>query len=209
MAELYVQEIRRVQPHGPYFLGGYCMGGTVALEMALRLTQMGEKVALLALFDTANWAKIERNVLYDKMVYQAQRVLFHCLNFGLLDFRKKVEFIEEKLQVLWNRSSVWRGWLERKIGSDSEFSTLAKIWDVNDRAILDYVPRPYPGTITDFRPMKQYSQYVGGPMDWSDIAQKHEVITLRVYPAGMLVEPFVQDLAAALKNSIQKAISLR
>ena len=28
MAELYVRELRRVQPHGPYFLGGYCMGGT-------------------------------------------------------------------------------------------------------------------------------------------------------------------------------------
>ncbi len=41
MAELYVREIRRVQPHGPYFLGGYCMGGTVALEIAQRLTDNG------------------------------------------------------------------------------------------------------------------------------------------------------------------------
>jgi acyl carrier protein len=42
MAELYVKKLRRVQPHGPYFLGGYCMGGTVALEMAQRLTAQGE-----------------------------------------------------------------------------------------------------------------------------------------------------------------------
>ncbi len=34
MASLYVKEIRRMQPHGPYYLGGYCMGGTVAYEMA-------------------------------------------------------------------------------------------------------------------------------------------------------------------------------
>jgi non-ribosomal peptide synthetase component F/thioesterase domain-containing protein len=206
MAELYVRELRRVQPHGPYFLGGYCMGGTVALEVAQQLTAAGEKVALLALFDTANWAAIRRNVLYDKMVYQAQRIVFHCLNFGLLDFKKQVEFIQEKLRVLWNRSSVWRGWFERKLGSNSEFSTLAKIWDVNDRAILAYRPKPYPGTITDFRPMSQYFQYLGEPMDWSGLAQKHEIVTLRVYPAGMLLEPFVQDLARALGISIQKAI---
>jgi thioesterase domain-containing protein len=206
MAELYVRELRLVQPHGPYFLGGYCMGGTVALEMAQRLTEMGEKVALLALFDTVNWAKIRSNWLYDKMVYQVQRVVFHCLNFGLLDFAKKVEFIGEKLRVLWNRSSVWRGWFESKIGSNSEFSLLARIWNVNDRAILNYVPRPYPGTITDFRPMKQYSQYLGEPMDWAGLAQKHDVVSLRVYPAGMLLEPFVQELAQALKASIERSV---
>jgi thioesterase domain-containing protein/acyl carrier protein len=205
MAELYVKKLRRVQPHGPYFLGGYCMGGTVALEMAQRLTAQGEEVALLALFDTVNWAKIRRNVLYDKIVYQVQRVVFHCLNFGLLDFAQKVEFIQEKLRVLWNRSSVWRGWFERKIGSDSEFSVLAKIWDVNDRAILSYVPKPYPGTITNFRPLRQYSQYHGEPMDWTGLAKQHDVVTLRVYPAGMLLEPFVQDLARALRDSIEKA----
>lgn len=206
MAELYVPEIRRVQPYGPYFLGGYCMGGTVALEIAQRLTDMGEKVALLALFDTANWAAIRRNVFYDKMVYQVQRIIFHCLNFGLLDFKKQVAFIEEKLKVLWNRGSVWRGWFEKKLGSNSEFSTLAKIWEINDRAILNYVPKPYAGTITDFRPMKQYSQYLGAPMDWSGLARKHEIVTLRVYPAGMLLEPFVLDLALALASSIEKAV---
>jgi non-ribosomal peptide synthetase component F/thioesterase domain-containing protein len=209
MAGLYVKELRRVQPHGPYFLGGYCMGGTVALEMAQRLTAQGEKVALLALFDTVNWAKIRRNVLYDKIVYQMQRVAFHCLNFGLLDFAQKAEFIQEKLRVLWNRSSVWRGWLERKIGSDSEFSVLAKIWDVNDRAILSYVPKAYPGTITDFRPLRQYSQYLGEPMDWTGLAKQHEIVTLRVYPAGMLLEPFVRDLAEALRDAIEKATTER
>jgi hypothetical protein len=68
------------------------------------------------------------------------------------------------------------------------------------------VPKPYAGTITDFRPMKQYSQYLGAPMDWSGLARKHEIVTLRVYPAGMLLEPFVLDLALALASSIEKAV---
>ena len=52
MATAYAKEIRRKQPHGPYFLGGYCMGGTVAYEIAQQLQAQGERVALLALFDT-------------------------------------------------------------------------------------------------------------------------------------------------------------
>lgn len=208
MAELYVREVRRVQPHGPYFLGGYCMGGTVALEMAQRLTAEGEKVALLGMFDTVNWSRVRRNSLYDKLSYQVQRLVFHCLNFGLLDFKDKIKFIQEKLTVLRSRTSVWRGWLGNKIGSVSESALLARIWQVNDQAILSYVPKPYPGTITDFRPVKQYSQYVGPDKDWTQLAREQQIVELRVYPAGMLLEPFVKDLALALRESINDRIEL-
>jgi len=49
MASLYLREIRTIQPHGPYLLGGHCFGGLVALEMAHRLVTAGEELACLAL----------------------------------------------------------------------------------------------------------------------------------------------------------------
>jgi thioesterase domain-containing protein/acyl carrier protein len=49
MAREYVEEIRRFQPSGPYFLGGECTGGAIALEMARRLLQEGEQVAFAAM----------------------------------------------------------------------------------------------------------------------------------------------------------------
>ena len=202
MAELYVREIRRVQPTGPYYLGGYCMGGTVALEMAQQLLARGEKVGLLAMFDTANWSAVRKNGFAEKIVYQAERIMFHFLNFGLLDFKDQVEFVGDKVKVLLNRTSVWRGWLDNRMGSRSESALLARIWEVNDQAILEYRPKFYAGTITDFRPVRQYSQYLGEPMQWGRVAQGHEVVPLRVYPAGMLVEPFVKDLAQALRKRI-------
>ena len=51
MATDYVAAIRNVQPHGPYVLGGYCMGGPVALEMARQLDDAGDEVAMLVLLD--------------------------------------------------------------------------------------------------------------------------------------------------------------
>ena len=48
MAHDYIQEMRSVQAHGPYFLAGYCFGGKIAREMALQLSAIGEEVALLA-----------------------------------------------------------------------------------------------------------------------------------------------------------------
>ena len=52
MAQFYLDAIRQVQPHGPYLLAGYSLGGLVTLEMAQRLTAAGEKVALLAMLDS-------------------------------------------------------------------------------------------------------------------------------------------------------------
>ncbi|MEO0645546.1 MAG: amino acid adenylation domain-containing protein, partial [Cyanobacteria bacterium J06650_10] len=48
----YRQQIQSVQPHGPYLLGGLCIGGVLAFEIALQLEEQGEKVALVALLDS-------------------------------------------------------------------------------------------------------------------------------------------------------------
>jgi thioesterase domain-containing protein/acyl carrier protein len=51
MAHSYVDAILTVQPHGPYVLGGWSMGGLIAFEMARALERKGETVSLLALID--------------------------------------------------------------------------------------------------------------------------------------------------------------
>ena len=60
MAAHYLQELRTVQPHGPYYLGGLSFGGWVAYEMAQQLRADGEQVGLLALIDTYATEMVER-----------------------------------------------------------------------------------------------------------------------------------------------------
>ncbi|MGW6602220.1 SDR family NAD(P)-dependent oxidoreductase [Streptomyces sp. NPDC055036] len=52
MAARYLAALRSYQPHGPYLLGGWSMGGTVAHEMAVELEQRGERTDLLVLIDS-------------------------------------------------------------------------------------------------------------------------------------------------------------
>jgi acetoacetyl-CoA synthetase len=51
-AQFHLDAIQQLQPHGPYFLIGYSLGGLEMLELAHRLSGDGEKIALLALLDT-------------------------------------------------------------------------------------------------------------------------------------------------------------
>ena len=52
MAADYLREIKERQPNGPYYLCGYSSGGLVAFEMARRLSESGDDVGLVGLFDT-------------------------------------------------------------------------------------------------------------------------------------------------------------
>jgi non-ribosomal peptide synthetase component F/thioesterase domain-containing protein len=211
MASLYVKEIRRVQPRGPYHLGGYCMGGTVAYEMAQQLKAQGDEVALLALFDTMNWCSIPSDNAWRKVRHIGQRIKFHCKNFLLLNAAEKKKFFDEKINVLRSRSKIWKGMifgrlLEKESGNRPESLVLAEMWQINDQACIVYQAKPYEGVVTDFRPMRQYAKYRPAEGDWSRLARDYEVLTLPVYPAGMLLEPFVKYLAEALQVTISRTI---
>ena len=52
LAQEYVSLIRGIQPHGPYFLGGYSIGGALAYEVAQRLQRSGESIGLVVMLDS-------------------------------------------------------------------------------------------------------------------------------------------------------------
>jgi thioesterase domain-containing protein len=54
----YVEALRAVQPHGPYWLGGYSAGCLIAFEAAAQLRQSGEDVAFLLLIDPVDVAAV-------------------------------------------------------------------------------------------------------------------------------------------------------
>jgi phthiocerol/phenolphthiocerol synthesis type-I polyketide synthase E len=143
MAAVYVKEIRRVQPHGPYFVAGYCMGGTVAFEVAQQLQERGEPIALLALFDTMNWRKIPLT-FWNLSSHTSERLFFPAGSFLSLDSRGKAEFL------------VWRGTLLSRFGNHSSNaasdSLILRLWQANDRASWAYRPKFFPGVVTDIRP---------------------------------------------------------
>ena len=53
LAAHYIDEIKTIQPVGPYFLGGICSGGVVTFEMAQQLQQRGEPVAFVGIVEPA------------------------------------------------------------------------------------------------------------------------------------------------------------
>ena len=78
VCEHHLQTLLAQQPHGPYYLFGYSLGGTLAHGIAARLRQRGEAVAFLGLLDTwppetQNWAEKEANGLDPEVLAEIDR----------------------------------------------------------------------------------------------------------------------------------------
>ncbi len=92
IAQQYLAEIRGVQKKGPYFLGGYCYGGLVAMEISRLLQQAGESVSLLALIDTRcplgppkssrrfRLGKLWHRVIFGKKIHWRNIVENYCID---------------------------------------------------------------------------------------------------------------------------------
>ncbi|WP_408639692.1 enterobactin synthase subunit F [Dryocola boscaweniae] len=78
VCEAHLETLRNLQPHGPYYLMGYSLGGTLAQGIAARLEAAGEEVAFLGLLDTwppetQNWAEKGANELDPAVLEEINR----------------------------------------------------------------------------------------------------------------------------------------
>jgi thioesterase domain-containing protein len=99
MARAYVEEIRALRPHGPYFLAGYSGGGVVAFEMAQQLKALGEEVPLLVFFDTYHPQMPIRTVTFRRKLMLLRKEGLAYLKERALDRVERVHAVRERVQI--------------------------------------------------------------------------------------------------------------
>lgn len=208
MAACYVRELKTVQTQGPYYLGGYCLGGTVAFEMAQILCREGDEVALVAMLDTYNYSQALKVSFRSFLLQKAK---FHLANLTRLRPRYMAEYLREKMRLglggeLANLRTSLPGSSREEGVSRATSGAEAKVQGINDYAAEHYDPVPYPGLVTLFKPRVNYKFYPDPNMGWRDLALGGlDLVEVAVTPHSMLLEPYVSVLAAQLKERIAGA----
>jgi thioesterase domain-containing protein len=204
MARHYIEEMRSVQPHGPYFIGGYCLGGPVAYEVARQLEAQGETVGLLVLFDgfRPGYPKLSRwmpRALYD-VIHRLRIIAFH-LRFSLrLGVSKGVRYL----------TSGTRRKLAERFASPGRPNPMKTTQAALMSAFNSYVPPPYPGRIVLFRAARMPWGIQESPqMGWSGLAQGGvEVEEMPVYYTTEFSGPNAGPLAEKLEEHIADRLEL-
>lgn len=209
MATAYLKEVREIQPHGPYYLGGRSFGGTVAYEMARRLVEQGEEVALLAILDSypKGWLKLypQAEARQLRKHFRQLRIKGHLENWKRLGVVGKARYFLEKANYKKRKfkNLLWR--TTQKFGVEAEQSvgaTIRDIEEINYLAIKKYVPQVYPGIVTFFGAREEVcpEENLTG---WRRLAQGGvEVVEVPGDHQTMIKEPHVRKLAEALEKSI-------
>jgi thioesterase domain-containing protein len=218
-AARYNHALRRIQPEGPYLLGGWSYGGLVAFEMANQLSKSGHEVALLVLLDPmtpiptqehANYASIDTEDPVT-LLEHIRELVGGGLELRLDDLRQLAgdELLNHILQEA-KRTPI--------LPPDIDAGDLV-MWLRGYRAKLqsarNYVPAVYPGRITLFttrsRPL-DVSQ-AGGDLNrddsvtvWRGLSScPVEVHVVSGTHHTMIQEPDVRGLAGLLRECIRRA----
>lgn len=183
MATHYIKEIRVVQTVGPYFLGGYSLGGMIAYEMAHQLSAKGEEVGLVILLDTypGKVKSVSHSLL---RILLSPQQLFVDLPYAAVDSAR------------------------RRIKRGRVAPELKSVFHNNAGAGDRYVLRPYGGRVDLFRAAEKSWRTSADPYAaWAKLASKLETHEVPGDHRGVLYEPQVGHLANGLKARIDKVIS--
>jgi aspartate racemase len=209
IAAHHIEELRTVQPHGPYRLVGACIGGVIAFEMAHQLIARDEPVDMLAMLDawppTATRRATRVSSLRPAVValeFAARRFLMYARELAALRAKDRWRLLVEKAKRL--RTVITQQHGLDDVGDEIHGTVVER---ANLRALRRYVLRPYPGQILYISAGgRDVSSRQDARTVWREYALGGvELHSLPVEDSGqMLVEPYVRDLAGYLTAYLQR-----
>jgi thioesterase domain-containing protein len=184
LAASYVDEIRKIQLAGPYFVSGYSAGGIVAYEIAQQLLSQGEEVGLLAIVET--------------MPFVLRSSLTKSIIRRLTSFAARVP---------WRRPSRW---FEFMLGEASVRRLADRVrgrpdpaWKQIFQLQAHYKPKPYVGRITVFLSDEEANVSKSLREGWATLAAGDlEMIVVPGDHYTMVEEPHVRVLAKRIKERL-------
>ena len=201
IAAEFVDELRSVQPAGPYHLFGHCFGGLVAYEMAQQLTDQKEPIALLAMCDTT----------FRGSTFQlpwATRSMLQTRDFLTGDAKQRAKFIKRSLTRYKTRiKQLFVSPLERQ-RPDAQLpleQRLVRLRGANMQARLGYQPQPYSGNVLLLRSSKPSRHWryrkVLPLLGWDKLVRgKLKTQTFRGNHTKILQAPKVRRLVKVIRD---------
>ncbi|MCX6081395.1 MAG: non-ribosomal peptide synthetase [Chloroflexi bacterium] len=197
----FIRAIKKVQPEGPYYLGGHSFGGVQAFEIACQLEQAGEEVGLLMVFDAAVPKKITRHKKLDK------RLKTYFANLKQKSFKEKILYILERIK-----------WRFKLLSKSKWVQKIYKLKIIQDRLWFDrhrypfmarteYQPGKFNGDLVVYRSTEKplyktwditeaWPEFVTGRVTYYDVPGNH---------LTMLRQPYVAQLAALVTEHLGQA----
>jgi thioesterase domain-containing protein len=217
-----VSEMRAIQPKGPYYIGGFCLGGLIAVEIARQLRSTGENVALLFALEPDAFKNCSRSITaaFRPGASQGPR-----LGHDYVRYVEDLVRVEKGQRIIYVLRKVQRQaahWLDRAMFAIKTVICFAcvnlgialpislrsfYIRSIYDRATSKYELKVFPGS---FSVIAQESPS-NATFPWQELATNG--VDVSTIPAAghtdILKEPHIKFWAEKLRTMLQEAQSSR
>jgi thioesterase domain-containing protein len=209
MAGCYIEEIRAVQPAGPYALGGWSFGGLVAFEIAQQLSADGEQISVLAMLDTRN-PQVRGDASSDGILLlsAAKEIAARSGKPLPLSYEEVININKEQQTAMVLRVMKEIGLVSRTVRLEDIQSYIHEYRN-RERYALEYAVRPYPGRIMYFKAMDAENSELSQPLGehssdatfgWGDLSQLPiEVISIPCEHGHMCMPPHAETIGRILR----------
>lgn len=213
MAAYYIKALRQVQPKGAYQLGGWSFGGLVVFEMARQLHQAGEKVSLLAIFDTLAPIPNNQPSFWDSLKFLfttvPQSIYPYLLDYWELicDAASIPSTFEQIFSPHWWTSLLENATITHLFPQETRLRMLdeltieriMRIFWANSQATLNYSPQSYPNAIALFKSNEPLTT-TDTTLGWGQLTNSVVLHSIPGNHLTMLKTPNVQALAEELNK---------
>jgi amino acid adenylation domain-containing protein len=190
IARCLVDRVRSVQSKGPYLLGGYCLGGLVAFEMAQQLCDEGEAVAALTIFEMFLPGAF-------RLPNARDRVAYHLRFLRSVGWRDRIRFVKRHGR---QRLARFGRQLSPRLGDAMAQLTSATVGDFTpDRA--------FAGRLTLFRGSSQPDDLTfDHDMGWGGLASLGVTVhEIEGHHTDAYKEPSISRWIAILRDTLHQA----
>ena len=193
MAASYIEQMRTVQPNGPYALVGYSFGGLIALEIAQQLRRSGEQIELLCLLDTyvhETWLPWSARLRHLSHTVRRHWRHLHTVP-GSQIFPYLTNLLQRRFGTIAHRSDAFTAGLPQ---------ALRRVREAMWSAMKAYKSPPYDASIiVYFRAATRQEEWGDPVMRLRHLGQVGlAIVEVPGNHNNMLSEPNVQEVAAAL-----------
>jgi len=200
MADEYLEAMRRVQPHGPYLMGGMCGGARIAFEMARKLEAQGEQIGLLAVLDT--WVMENTQIPVFWRMDDRKNRLRSALRMSV---HEQFNYVGK---TLLNGIRALRRKLHLGTRAEGTCPSLPNLWRQSYWPGPEFVPKLFGGKVTVLRlPKQPWYRIRDFQLGWGSRALggvEVHVIDVDEHE-DLLREPHVATLACELNKCLEKA----
>lgn len=211
-ARAYVEVIREVQPEGPYFLAGFCLGGVIAFEAARQLNAQGQRVAFLGLVNT--WMPATSIPGSQWLVLYLQRVAYHARAAIKPGAGPAHRYLLRQMRMV--RQALRRNGMADGAGPDPHSDVTGAhvlgadaLLRATIRLAREYVPQHFDGKMHVFVSEEPDLAGVSGRVDprraWRRVCADCEMIRVRGGHDEMLYPPAVELFAKEFRRCLRAA----